>query len=168
MEISSILIGLILLVASLAFVSLPFRQNQRASLNAREADGHHDGRRESVFSALRDLDFDFNTGKVGEEDYTSLRARLMAEAAQYIEQEKNDEEKIEVLIQTRRLMHQSAILCEHCGAKMEVGQRFCAKCGTAANQEVCASCGKTNRAGDQFCSSCGSRLVVKLEAVGQS
>lgn len=168
MEISSILIGLILLVASLAFVSLPFRQKQGASLKASEAEGHHDGRRESVFSALRDLDFDFKTGKVDEEDYTPLRARLMAEAAQYIEQEKREEEKLEVLIQTRRVMQRSAILCENCGASLEAGQRYCTKCGTAAGRELCASCGKPNRTGDQFCSSCGSRLAVKLEAVGQS
>jgi primosomal protein N' len=164
MEISSILIGLVLLVASLAFVSQPFRQKQRTSL---KAPGHPEGRRESILSALRDLDFDFKTGKVSEEDYTPLRAKLLAEAAQFIEQEKEEEEKLEALIQSRRGVHQSAILCEHCGAALEAGQRFCTKCGSAVNNELCPSCGKKNRASDQFCSSCGSRLEVKLEAVGQ-
>jgi len=167
MEISSILIGLVLFVASLAFVSLPFRQKQRSNLKARKADGHHEGRRESVLSALRHLDFDFKTGKVGEEDYTSLRAQLMTEAAKYIEQEKEEEEKLEALIQTRRTAQHMAANCDHCGALIEVGQRFCANCGSAVNKELCPSCGKKNQAGDQFCSSCGNRLEVKLEAVGQ-
>ncbi len=167
MEISSILIGLVLFVASLVFVRLPFRQKQLAGLKAHKASEPHKGQRESVLSALRDLDFDFRTGKVSEEDYTPLRARLMAEAAQYIEREKKEEEKLEALIQTRRAVHQSTILCEQCGASMKAGQRFCTKCGSAVNEEICPSCGEKNRAGDQFCSSCGSRLAVKLETVGQ-
>jgi primosomal protein N' len=168
MEISSILIGLLIFVAALAFVSRPFRQKQRANLKARQADGHSKDRRQSVLAALRDLEFDFKTGKVGEEDYTPLRAQLMVEAAQFIEQEQQEEAKLEALIQTRRVAHEAAILCEHCGTTLEAGQRFCSKCGTAAGQELCPSCGKKNRTGDQFCSSCGSRLTVKLEAVGQS
>jgi hypothetical protein len=167
MEISSILIGLVLFVASLAFVSLPFRQKPRASLKARKASEQHQGQRESVLSALRDLDFDFKTGKVSEDDYTPLRARLMAEAAQYIEREKEEEEKLEALIQTRRTTQHKVINCDHCGALIEGGQHFCTKCGSAVNNELCPSCGKKNRAGDQFCSSCGSRLEVRLEAVGQ-
>jgi hypothetical protein len=153
MEISSILIGFVLLLASLAFVSLPFRQKQRASLKTHKATEHHEGQRESVLYALRDLDFDFKTGKVGEEDYTSLRAQLMTEAAKYIEQDKEEEEKLEALIQTRRTAQHMAANCDHCGA--------------AVNKELCPSCGKKNQAGDQFCSSCGNRLEVKLEAVGQ-
>ena len=165
MEISSIFIGILLLGVSLAFVSLPFRQKQGASLKKQKVDAHPQGRREGVLSALRDLDFDFKTVKVSEEDYTPLRARLMAEAAQYIEQEKIEEEKLEALIQSRRITQQQTFNCEHCSAPMEAGQRFCAKCGSAVNQEKCPSCGKRNRTGDQFCSTCGNRLGLAVEAV---
>jgi len=168
MEISSILIGLVLFAAALIFVSLPFRQKQRVNLKTRTADEHSEGRRESVLSALRDLEFDFKTGTVGEEDYTPLRAQLMLEAAQFIEQEQEEEAKLEALIQTRRVTQPSTLLCEQCSAPLQAGQRFCSKCGTAASQELCPSCGKKNRTSDQFCSTCGSKLTVKLEAVGQS
>lgn len=168
MEISSILIGLVLLIASLAFVFLPFKQKQPAALKAHKVNGHHDGRRESVLSALRDLDFDFRIGKVSEEDYTPLRAQLVAEAAQYIEQEKKEEDKLESLIQTRRAVKQKTMKCEHCGAPMEIGQRFCPKCGSAVNKDLCPACGNKVRTSDQFCSSCGNRLEVKLGAVVQS
>jgi len=168
MEISSLLIGLVLFIAALVFVSRPFRQKQHAGLKARKVEEQPGARRAAVLSALRDLEFDFKTGKVGEEDYTPVRAQLMAEAAQFIEQEQEEEKKLEALIQTRRVAHEAAILCEHCGTALEADQRFCSKCGTAAGQELCPSCGKKNRTGDQFCSSCGSRLTAKLEAVGQS
>ncbi len=168
MTISSILIGFVLLGASIAFVFLPFRQKPRATLKALNADGDYDRKRESVLSALRDLDFDFKTGKVSEEDYTPVRTRLMAEAAQYFEQEKKEEEKLETLIQTRRTSQQKVVNCDHCGESIEASQRFCSKCGSAVNKDLCPSCGKKNRVGDLYCSSCGNRLEVKLEAVVQS
>lgn len=168
MEITSILIGLILFGASVGFISLPFRQKQWRGVKIPQADVPYKGNRESVFSALRDLDFDFKTGKVSEEDYTPLRSRLVAEAAQYIEAEKKEDDQLEALIQTRRTVQQASIVCEHCGAPMEADQRFCAKCGSPVNNELCPSCGKKIRAGDQFCPSCGNRLKVRVEAVAQS
>lgn len=167
MEISSLLIGIILLVVALAYVSLPFRQKgstglKRPKVNASE------GRREAVFSALRDLEFDFKTGKVSEEDYAPLKAQLMTEAAHYVEQEKAEDEKLEALIQTRRSAQLQVINCDRCGTSLEAGQRFCTKCGSAVSQDICPSCGGKIRAGDQFCSSCGSSLRVPVEAVVQS
>src|SRR5512134_3555681 len=138
MEVASILVGIVLLVSALAYVSLPFRQAQHPSLKRRKADVS-EGQREAVLSALRDLDFDFKTGKVSEDDYTPLRAQLLSEAARYIEQEQESEKKLEELIQSRRTAQRWASSCEHCGAPMQVGQRFCAKCGLAVTQAACPS-----------------------------
>ena len=168
MEISSLLIGTVLLVVSLVFISLPFRQRQPANLKRSKAEAQSESRREAIFSALRDLDFDFNTGKVGEEDYTPLRVQLLGEAAQYIEQEKREEEQLEALIQSRRANQKQSIRCDHCDAPMEAGQKFCSKCGSAVNEKSCPSCGQKIRSDDQFCSSCGNRLGVAVEAVAQS
>ena len=168
MQISSLLIGLVLLVATLAFVNLPFRQKQNTSVrNHKKANMLHINttRREAVLSALRDLDFDFKTGKVSEEDYTPLRAQLMAEAAQTIEQEVEDEKKLEALIQSRRANQKESIHCEQCGEPMVANQKFCAKCGAAVHKDSCPSCGQKISLSDQFCSSCGTRLEVQMEAV---
>jgi len=167
MEISSILVGLILLGTSLFFVSVPFRKKQPKDIKVAKVDIQGE-QRELVLSTLRDLDFDFRIGKVTEEDYTPLRAQLMAKAAQYMETEEKENEQLEALIRTRRVVHQLAILCEHCGASMEADQRFCAKCGSPVNKEQCPSCRKKIRAGDQFCSSCGNSLEVRVEAVAHS
>ena len=168
MQIPSILIGLILLAASVAFVSLPFRKQERKGVKSAKAQVKAATQKEAVLSALRDLDFDFKTGKVSEEDYTPLRAKLLTQAAQYIEQEKEEDDKLEALIQSRRAAHEHGVKCNHCGAFVEAGQRFCAKCGSAVRQEVCPQCGKKIRAGDLFCSSCGTRLEVRVEAAAPS
>lgn len=165
MEIPSILIGLVLLGVSQYIISLPLRKIIRKDIQTPKLHLKKEERREAVISALRDLDFDFKTGKVDEEDYTPLRARLMVEAAQAIEQQQEEDQKLEALIQSRRATHQPKDACEKCGTPMETGQRFCAKCGSAINNELCSSCGKKIRAGDQFCSSCGIRLEVRAEAV---
>jgi ribonuclease HII len=161
MQISALIIGFILLGAALVFVSRPFWEKQKKGV--KDSSTAQVGRRESVLAALRDLDFDFKTGKVSEEDYQPLRAQLLAETAQYIESEKSKDEKLEALIQARRKTPQK-ITCEHCGAPMEADQKFCSKCGAVAQTEACPSCGKKLRAGDAFCSSCGTKIEARLEA----
>ena len=161
MQISALIIGFILVGAALVFVSRPFWEKRKKS--AKVSTITDINRRESVLAALRDLDFDFKTGKVSEEDYQPLRAQLLAEAAQYIESEKDEEQKLEALIQARRKTPQK-ITCEHCGTPMEADQKFCSKCGAVAQTEACPSCGKKLRAGDAFCSSCGTKTEARLEA----
>lgn len=168
MEISSIIIGLALLGASVAYVSLPFRQKRVKNTNAAKAHIESEGQKESVLAAVRDLDFDFKTGKVSEEDYQSLRAQLMAEAAQYIEMEKKGDDQLEEMIQVRRAVKQQGSKCPHCEAPVQAGQRFCSKCGSEVNTELCPSCGRKIQAGDLFCSSCGNKLQMPIEVVAQS
>lgn len=165
MEIPSILIGLMLLGASLVFVSMPFQKKYIKNARTLKPQAQKKEGREVVLSALRDLDFDFKTGKVDVEDYTPLRAQLMAEAAQSIEQEREEDEKLEALIQTRRAAHEQSVKCDECGSSVEANQRFCSECGSPINHESCPQCGKRIRKGDQFCPSCGNSLEVRVEAV---
>lgn len=158
MEISSVLIGIVLLGVSVGVVSLPFRRKQRKDVKTSKAPVQTAERRDAVLSALRELDFDFKTGKVSEEDFTPLRAKLLTEAAQYVEREKDEEDKLEALIQSRRASHQHSAKCDQCGASVEANQRFCAKCGAEVKQELCPHCGKKIRSGDFFCPSCGTKL----------
>ena len=106
METSSILIGLLLFTGSIAYVVLPFRQNRRKTVTPSKGQTQQVGKRDVVLAALRDLDFDFKTGKVSEEDYQPVRNKLMVEAAQYLEQEDKEAERLEALIQSRRKAQQ--------------------------------------------------------------
>lgn len=165
MQTPALIIGFILLGTALAFVSRPFwEKTKKVVKKSPRVDA---SRRKAVLAALRDLDFDFKTGKVSEEDYQPLRTELVAEAAHYIESEKNEDEQLEALIQARRKAPQD-MKCEHCGALIEADQHFCAKCGSSVHNELCPSCGRKNRAGDLFCSSCGTKLEVRWEATALS
>jgi hypothetical protein len=42
--------------------------------------------KETLYTAIHDLDFDFQTGKVDHEDYSTMRQRLESEAIQVLRQ----------------------------------------------------------------------------------
>ena len=167
MQISSLIIGAILLGIALFIVALPFRQKEGKAANKSKVAASNAGRREEVLLALRDLEFDYKTGKVSEEDYQPLHAQLLAEAAKYIEAEKEKDQQLETLIQSRRKSTSSS-KCESCGTPLAAGQKFCSKCGQAAKSVSCPSCGKKIYADDLFCSSCGTQIEVKLGAAASS
>ena len=167
MEITSIIVGVGLFAVSIAYVILPFRQKRLNTTSALDARTSQKGQRDAVLSALRELDFDFRTGKISEEDYTPLRTQLMVEAAQYIETEEKESEQLEALIRTRRATQKQGFKCEHCDAPIRAGQRFCSKCGSAINYEQCPSCGKKIQPGDLFCSACGNKIQIPMEVIAQ-
>lgn len=162
MNIGAVLIGLTMLVLSVPFVAKPFQQvrGKKPAVPVKQVDP--DEQRLAALTALRDLDFDFQVGKVSEEDYASLRAQLVAEAARTLQDDKDDE--IEALIQARKTSKAKAPACAHCGETLIAGNHFCSHCG-AAVEDSCPSCGKNIKAGDVFCSSCGTQLAVQTGTV---
>lgn len=164
MDIISILIGAILLGAAAVFVNRPFQQEAK-SQGPNEGTAEPRTRRESVLSALLDLDFDYKTGKVSEEDYAPLRTQLLAEAADLTRLEQEKEDELEALIRSRR-NRKGGARCGQCGAALIAGQHFCSKCGAPASLEACPSCGSRVKPGDSFCTTCGSRLRIEAKAAG--
>lgn len=162
MNLVAVLVGLTMLVISVLFVAKPFQKvrGKKPATPVKQVDP--DEQRLAALTALRDLDFDFQVGKVSEDDYTSLRARLVAEAARTLQDDKNDE--IETLIQARKTSKAKAPACAHCGETLEAGIRFCPRCGTAV-EASCPSCGKNIKAGDLFCSSCGTQFTVQTKTI---
>jgi hypothetical protein len=86
MDIGSILLGVAVLVLAAFLISQPLldRGQQRAKTLS-EADRLRE-HRDQLLVTLRDLDFDHASGKIQDEDYNPLRAKLVAEGAAVLKQ----------------------------------------------------------------------------------
>jgi len=159
MNFGAILIGLSLLIISLPFVIIPFQQGSLKKKVLPVELIRPENERLAVLSSLRDLDFDYQIGKVNEEDYTGLRGRLVVEAAHSL-QETEEVDEVEALIQARKTTKKSiSLACTMCGEPIGTDIRFCPRCGTPVKVS-CPSCGKYVKADDLFCSSCGNKISI--------
>ena len=96
-------------------------------------------RRMVLYDNLQDLEFEFKSKRIAENDYRTLResykveaARLMA-ASQELESGSLDDKIIEREVAVRRQRRRDRIaeayLCPHCGFENPVPVKFCGECG---------------------------------------
>ncbi len=116
-------------------------------------------RKESFYSTIKELDFDFKTDKLSEEDYKELKERYQREAISLLrevdEVEKRDdlEDLVEKEVLSRRrsvsslrekgksgdleniieeeilARRESFSFCSHCGSRSGAKDKFCSNCG---------------------------------------
>lgn len=130
MNLGAIFIGLALLVLAIPFVLDPFRKQQRrqfadSSMNKRDANGSP----EDALFALRDLEFDYQTEKIIDEDYQNIRAALLAQAAEGIQTKKQEDVDLEEMIRSRRRSKATGNDCPKCGRAIQDEDNFCTQCG---------------------------------------
>ncbi len=171
MEILAILIGLVVLAAIAFYVSRPLVQVRRAANVDGTAALTLEAQRESLYTQIKELDLDHATGKVNTEDYTRMRAELVAQAATVLKQIDGvlqapalaakaavAGDDVEALIAARRKTRstsapktvdadlEAAIAARRRTAPAAIGQLKCPKCGKPVNAE------------DAFCAKCGAAL----------
>ena len=158
MNTGAILTGLALLVAAIPFVISPFlRDERRKSRLVSRQKVDIEKRKTEALRALGDLDFDYSTGKVIQEDYEILRLQLVAEAGSLIETVRQEKDDLEKLIHARRETFRKDETCAHCGRRIQALDQYCPGCGTALGKN-CPNCGKKVGLSDQFCPDCGTKL----------
>jgi hypothetical protein len=112
--------GLVFLAGGFAawFLSAPLRRQERPEdLAAGESPAAAE--QAAIYAALRDLEDDFETGKIAAEDHAELRRELRARAGALIEAE-------------RRRAPEAAPTpgaCDACGTTLPEDARFCPGCG---------------------------------------
>lgn len=106
----ALFLGTALAVTSLLYVLYPLFRAQPVPVRrtARVATG----RSSSAVDALRELEFDRQTGKISASDYDSLKARYTEQAVAV-------------------MRAGNAPVCERCGPRPESDAQFCSNCGSA-------------------------------------
>jgi ribosomal protein L40E len=119
--------------AALAFTLLPMVRPQ-----ARTTGGPEDVEdlflaKERIYANIKDLDFDHEVGKIGDEDYVAMRQALKQEAEAVlgrIDQLKAGSLREALEREIARYRKQPrAGMCLECGTNNPVGARFCSQCG---------------------------------------
>ena len=84
--------------------------------------------------ALKEIEFDRATGKLSDEDYSSLKSKYSAEALKAIKAEDQAEEAAEDVQDLAEAAIQrargKAKFCSECGAQLPAIAKFCGECGT--------------------------------------
>jgi len=144
-----VVIGLVLAVVAVALVALPFRRVEDTGEGDSEIDDLL-ARRETAYQLLRDLDLDFQAGKLSEDDYRPMRVQGLAQAAEVVAQidayeasagfdEEEQDETDDATGAGGESRHApapandsgdpAAAFCSYCGTPRHADDAFCRKCG---------------------------------------
>lgn len=91
-------------------------------------------RLESALEALRDLEFEYQTGKIDEDDYRALRSEHAAAAIAA----RDAGAEVRPDSDARRRAAGPAA-CTVCGARIAADAKFCSRCGTAVTPGAAAT-----------------------------
>jgi len=145
MDIGSILAGLALTLLTVAFVAIPLIQHRGKDVTETERlSSELQAGRDRVLSSLQELEMDFNTGKILEEDYREQRQALMKEGAEILRRidvlkaggdvspEGNEiDDEVEAAIAQIRSEKEDGDggFCPSCGSEVKADDLFCIRCG---------------------------------------
>jgi hypothetical protein len=126
-------------------------------------------RRDAIYAALKDAEFDREMGKLGEEDYGFIRARYMTEAAQVLrhidrlapEAEAALDAEIESAVAELRSEDEGDGYPPELLETVEAEVASLVKRTAAADKLAlaCPDCGQPYQVGDVFCAACGASLA---------
>lgn len=164
--IGALLIGTAIAVSALAFVLYPvfFGATRRAPYATLAP---HQSEREAAVAALREIEFDRETGKLSDADYAELKARYTTQAILAMREEgaaarasasaRVSDEEVEAALRAYRSAQPA---CAACGPRPEIDATFCSNCGRYLHDR-CADCGAPVEALDaRYCVNCGTRLAA--------
>jgi double zinc ribbon protein len=123
--------------------------------------------------ALKEIEFDKETGKLSDADYQYLKEKYTAEALEALRAEAGLEgrasDDVEALIAHRVRTLRSALasappgapLCPTCGPRPESDAVYCSTCGAGLPPRgECARCGTPLSSDSRFCEGCGTRVAA--------
>lgn len=147
----TLLLAVLLAALAVGFVILPLvRPGRRVLVDEEGPLADLILRKESVLQSIKELEFDFQTGKLSKEDYQRLDQRLRQQAIALLRQIEQAmpaaaglEEQLEAAIRRRRQVTDRPIVvaedtemmaCPRCNSAVRATDNFCPKCGFALVQ----------------------------------
>lgn len=135
-----LLAGIMVAVAAVALVLEPLVRRSAATAPIGLADDpdaqpleESESPKVQALLALKEIEFDRETGKLSDDDYVELKARYGREAlaamdaeAEHATAAADGEDPAEALIRSARAGLQ---VCANCGPRPETGAQFCSECG---------------------------------------
>lgn len=112
----------------LLFIVGPLRKTRSetaAEASDRSGPAHE---RDLVYATIRDLEHDFETGKVAPEDYERTRAELRAQAVDLMRQEKQSAPPVRA-VEAAPSAAPTGRFCPSCGQAVDPAWSFCSHCG---------------------------------------
>lgn len=129
-----------------------------------------------ALAALKEIEFDRETGKLSDGDYEFLKARYTGQALEALRVERATTElsDVESLIAARvRALRSAAVPaplphssdapppCPSCGPRSEPDAMFCSTCGTRLPLAgACFGCGAALGPDSVYCERCGARVAA--------
>jgi len=121
--------------------------------------------------ALKEIEFDRETGKLSDTDYQYLKDKYTSEALEALRTEDGvgvpgDVEaliahRVQALRFAAATAPPGAPACPSCGPRPEADALFCSSCGgRLPAPATCARCGTTLSSDSRFCEGCGSRVAA--------
>jgi hypothetical protein len=138
------LAGTILTTLAVLYILMPLFREPKGNLEVELlAETELDrllNRKAVIYTNLKDLEFEFKMGRLGQADFHRLEGGFKSEAAEILNKldrlgvEKDLDESIEKSIADRKVRLTSgkkpgATVCPSCGANIAPGKQFCADCG---------------------------------------
>ncbi len=177
--VAALLVG----VAALWLVLQPLVRPRSSRLLAPEPLDPEETPKGIALAALKEIEFDRETGKLSESDYEFLKAKYTARAVETLRGEQRDgSDDVEALIAARVRSLRSAsikkspdpssdlssqhtpgiaLACDVCGPRPEPDAVFCSSCGRRlAVNASCARCGAALLPESKFCEGCGRPVAA--------
>jgi cytochrome c-type biogenesis protein CcmI len=134
----TVIAGLLLAIAAIAFVAYPLLGKGEKRDSRQEKRRAATSRRKIAETLAEELELDYEMGNISEEQFQEVKqeyAKEVSAPAKVLEQPGagepiDDEIEQQVLRRRQEQAKAKKRFCSSCGAKGQEGDKFCRKCGT--------------------------------------
>lgn len=153
-----VMAALLLVGVTLFLILQPILSGSGAPLRSAEEDTTEAQFKKRVsLLQLRDAEYEYAMGKLGEEDYQALRTEISAEALAAIRAEEAESRRAGGATEPAPAPTDAELEAEIAAVRTRLSEGL-----------FCSQCGHPNPAGSRFCGNCGSPLRPSESAPGPS